>query len=200
MTAWTQEMRDKAAATRAATKAKKEARLAKKEARARFVNGNGGGGQLDRATAGDENAMDNGAGIIQHAEIASSTGGEVEENVSDFDWEEAPLSQAMSHAAEMKREYERVAQIIVRRQNPPKQMWTCWSQENKELVPKSVLAQCLKRGEDGKWKFRDDGRFVVEDGVRRLKPAFCCNFLCYAVYQKNRVTPPAREAQQQAVR
>ena len=181
MTAWTQEMRDKAAATRAATKAKKEARLAKK---------------LQKQTNGNGSVSDHGVVPVIESEPEISPA----EVVQTFDWEEAPLSDAVNRAAEMKREYERVAQIIVRRQNPPKQMWTCWSQENKELVPKSVLAQCLKRGEDGKWKFRDDGRFVVEDGVRRLKPAFCCNFLCYAVYQKNRVTPPAREAQQQAVR
>lgn len=118
---------------------------------------------------------------------------------TEFDWEDAPLAEAISRSADLKRELDRVQAIVLRRQNPPKKMWTCWTElMRKEIeIPRSVTSQCLKRGEDGKWKFRDDGRFVAVDGVRTLQPAFCCNFLCYAVYQKYRVTPPAREAQRQ---
>lgn len=164
---WTDEMRAKAMATRAATKAKKEARHAR--------------------TTSPSNV---------HSEITRTPD---EEIASGFDWEESPLSEAINKAAEMKRELDRVQAIVLRRQNPPKKMWTCWTElMRKEIeIPRSVTSQCLKRGEDGKWKFRDDGRFVTVDGVRTLQPAFCCNFLCYAVYQKYRVTPPAREAQVQ---
>lgn len=105
-----------------------------------------------------------------------------------FDWENSPLSEAITKAAAMKVEYERVAAIIVRRQNPANHKWTCWTQEHRSLAPKTVLQQCLRHGEDGKWKFRDDGRFIVENGVRTLRPAFCCNFLCYSIYQKYRVS------------
>ena len=91
----------------------------------------------------------------------------------------------------MKREYESGSGHRQRRQNPVKNQWTCWTQENKNnpgvVIAKSVLANCLKRGNDGYWKFRDDGRFVVVDGVRTLKPAFCCNNFCYQVYQAYRV-------------
>ena len=170
--AWTDAMRQKAAETRAARKAERRAKA-------------------DVAQLA-ERRIRNPETRVQLPSSAPSNG---------FNWETAPLTECINRAADMKREYERVAQILVARQNPPKKMWTCWSEEHRKdtdsqgnpLIPKSVLAQCLKRGEDGKYKFRDDGRFVVENGVRTLKSAFCCNFLCYAVYQKNRVTPPARE-------
>lgn len=160
---WTDAMRAKAAATRAATKVKKEKRAG------HHSDGNGGS---------------NGISV-----------GSVE-----FDWEDAPLSEVINKAAEMKRELDRVQAIILRRRNPPRAVWTCWTEENRKTleIPRKVLQECLRKGEDGKWKFRDDGRFVVVDGVRTLKPAFCCNYLCYSAYQKYRVTPPAREVQRQA--
>lgn len=162
---WTDEMRAKAAATRAT---KKAGRGENETPSSNGSNGHGTTHQKSRAVLG-------------------------------FDWEEAPLSEAINKAAEMKRELDHVQAILLQRQNPPKKMWTCWTElMRKEIeIPRSVTSQCLKRGEDGKWKFRDDGRFVTVDGVRTLQPAFCCNFLCYAVYQKYRVTPPAREAQRQ---
>jgi hypothetical protein len=126
--------------------------------------------------------------IIEHDNFTRAI---YETGLAAFDWEEAPLSDCITKASEMKREYDRVAQIILRRQNPVRNQWTCWTQEQKHnpevQIPRSVLQQCLKRGDDGRWKFRDDGRFVVENGVRVLKSAFCCNSYCYAVYQKYRV-------------
>lgn len=101
------------------------------------------------------------------------------------------LPELIAAASSAKKEYDRLMSEIAKQQSVPQKMWTCWSQENKHLVPKSVLAQCLKQGEDGKWKFRDDGRFVLENGIKVMRPAFVCNYLCYAVYQRNRVTPPA---------
>lgn len=116
--------------------------------------------------------------------------------IEAYDWEDAPLHEAQTKAAEMKREYDRVAAIIVRRQNPANAAWTCWTEENKKNpeveIPKSVKSQCLRRGPDGKWKFRDDGRFVQVDGIRTLKSAFCCNVYCFSVYQKYKVRPPVR--------
>lgn len=172
---WTDEMRAKAAATRAATKAKKEKR------NARSVQG------------------DNGAHSTQPEDVDGRRNGMGRDISESFDWEDAPLSEAINKAAEMKRELDRVSTIILRRRNPPRAMWTCWTQLMKGQIefPRKVLQECLKRGEDGKWKFRDDGRFVLVDGVRTLQPAFCCNYLCYSVYQAHRVTPKAREVQVQ---
>lgn len=166
---WTDAMREKAAATRAAKK-------------------NGATPVMNFNTAH--------RGAYKPSDPAPIYGFSLDDQ---FDWEDAPLAEAINKAADMKRELDRVQAIVLRRQNPPKKMWTCWTElMRKEIeIPRSVTSQCLKRGEDGKWKFRDDGRFVTVDGVRTLQPAFCCNFLCYAVYQKYRVTPPAREAQVQ---
>jgi len=169
---WTDEMRAKAATTRAATKAKKEARLAKKQQREENHRDN----KTEPVVAAPIHAQPNVAGID-----------------SEFDWETTPLNEIINRQSEMKKEYERISQIVLRRQNPPNVGWTCWSQENKSRVPASVLSQCMKHGADGKWKYRDDGRFIIENGVRRMSPAFCCNYLCYAVYQKYRVMPSARE-------
>lgn len=168
---WTDAMREKAAATRAA----------KKNGGVKTVN---------------INLQEMGLPPIEQLERNIHTIGFA---TTEFDWEDAPLAEAISRAADLKRELDRVQAIVLRRQNPPKKMWTCWTQENKTRVeiPRKVLQECLRKGEDGKWKFRDDGRFEVVDGVRTLKPAFCCNYLCFAIYQRHRVTPPAREAQVQ---
>lgn len=166
---WTDEMRAKAAATRAAKKA--------------------------RRNGGPTEALGHHEGHNGVSSSQPSSGRLSIPPVLEFDWEEAPLGEAINRAADLKREYERVQQIILRRRNPPRAMWTCWTEENRKTleIPRKVLQECLRKGEDGKWKFRDDGRFVVVDGVRTLKPAFCCNYLCYSAYQKHRVTPPARE-------
>lgn len=168
---WTDAMREKAAATRAAKKAGKHVEVG---------NGNGGSSVLVHTQRHVPDELHEVVGV-------------------GFDWEDAPLDAAINRAADLKRELDRVQAIVLRRQNPPKKMWTCWTQENKTRVeiPRKVLQECLRKGEDGKWKFRDDGRFEVVDGVRTLKPAFCCNYLCFAIYQRHRVTPPAREAQVQ---
>jgi hypothetical protein len=69
--------------------------------------------------------------------------------------------------------------------------WMCFTEECRRekgahVIPKAVLAACNKGGEDGKWKFRDDGRFVVNDGIRTLKPAFACNSACFSFYQMSK--------------
>ena len=119
------------------------------------------------------------------------------EDVLPFDWEEAPLEEARQRAADLKREYERVSAIVIRRQNPNNRFkWKCWTQENMSEVPpglkyngQSVRSSCL-RGGDGITqlpKFTDNGNFEIVEGVRTLKPVHCCNFLCYQLYQSKRV-------------
>jgi hypothetical protein len=115
----------------------------------------------------------------------------------DYDWEEAPLAEAEQKAADMIREAARVQAIIVRRKNPNNKFrWVCWTTEHLDLVPpglkyngESVRARCSKGG-DGITqlpKFTDNGNSVMEKGVRVFKPAHCCNFLCYQIYQAKRV-------------
>jgi len=178
---WTQEMRDKAAATRAATKQKKEEREQKRLEKLSKT------GQVEASNEQHrENNRDSAAVVMAEPPIRAESS--IQSSDEKFDWETAPVNEIITRQADMRREYERISQIVLRRQNPPRQRWTCFTQENVELIKKTfpdartVFANCLKRGEDGRANFRDDGRFVVEDGVRRLKPAFCCNSTCYKVY------------------
>src|ERR1700723_533303 len=178
---WTEEMRAKAAATR---QRKKEERHA--------ANGNGdtqtGDGLLPKEPTPD---------AVVHSQRVSKIGQPNHGNGSEshalpnrhaqqpsaevFDWEEAPITEALNKLAEMKREYERVSVIIARRQNPANNYkWKCYTAEHPELVPaslkyqgESVRAKCLKGG-DGVTrmpKFTDNGRFEIVDGIRVRRPA-----------------------------
>lgn len=168
---WTPELKAKAAATRAETKRKKEERLAKKEAN----NGNS-----HVATVPDP--------------VSTGSVVRVEENpvpVSAFNWETASLQEIIERQASMKNEYDRISEIVLRRANPPGTTWVCWTEEQRRLkngieIPKAVATNCARTGADGKWKFRDDGRFEVINGVRTLRPAFCCNSACFSLYQMYR--------------
>lgn len=162
---WTQEMRDKSIATRLAKRQKKES-----EINPSLPSGNGNNGVTSK----------------DHSILAHAYGDPLIHPVAGgFDWNAAPLPEAMTKLADMKREYDRAAAIVMRRQTVPRPTWTCWSQLHKELVPKSVMSICRRGGDDGKWAFRDDGVFEIRDGLRIPNPAFCCNSFCYAVYQKS---------------
>jgi hypothetical protein len=192
MVMWTEEMRLKAAATRAETKRLKLERHQKREAARAEHNPVV---QEVEATHGIEIGERN----VRHNPASNS----VSENSHDqgnrggIDWELGPLADCLQRAAELKRDYERISEILVRRQNPANQhRWTCWTQENFDKVPastkyngQSVRSQCFKGG-DGVTKlpkFTDNGNFEVMNGVRTLKPIHCCNFLCYSVYNATRV-------------
>lgn len=183
---WTDEMRAKAASTRLATKQKKEASRLKRESKSSKIG-------PEKEVMPNEPA-ESIAGLSQ----SDGTGGhraEIKETSAGFDWENCLLVEAINKQAEMKREYERISAIVLKRQNPNGRRWTCWTEENRLAksplqIPKSVLAQCARTGEDGKWKFRDDGRFVEVNGMRTLKPAFCCNAFCYQLYQSYRAAQP----------
>jgi hypothetical protein len=103
-----------------------------------------------------------------------------------LDWESAPLPEILARLADMKREYDRVAQIVLRRQTRNSPRWTCWTQLNKDKVPKTVTAQCRKSGDDGRWAFRDDGVFATKDGIRVPTPVFCCNHVCTEYFLKSK--------------
>jgi hypothetical protein len=172
---WTPELKAKAAATRAENKRKKEERQRKKAER----EANGGEKDIQHSEE---------LGVVERLPQPITISKILEQ---EFDWEDAPLVECINKAAGLKREYERVAAIIVKRQNPANHAWQCWTDIHRNdpayVIPKSVRQQCLRRGEDGKWKFRDDGNFVMRNGVRTLESAFCCNSFCYAVYQSYRV-------------
>ena len=178
---WTQEMRDKAMATRIA---KRQAKIQNVEAvkpKAMHLS------EVGTWPEGGVPPVPNGSNLF--AGMASSR--EVRDSMP-FDWENCPLVEAINKQADMRREFERVSAILLRRQNPPGKRWTCWTQENLNLIrgnfspqnARAVIQACLRSGEDGRQSFRDDGRFVIENGVKRLKPAFCCNAFCFKAYQQ----------------
>ncbi len=166
---WTPERLAKAAATRAETKRKKEEKEARKLAKQAIATG-----QVETTEVVSHEAAQK---IYPQATIPPRNG---------FDWDKAPLAEAINHLADMKREYDRVAQIVMRRQSTNKPSWVCWSQLHKDIVPVSVQKLCRKTGEDGKWAFRDDGVFKTENGIRMPDPVFCCNTYCFEVFQKSK--------------
>jgi hypothetical protein len=182
---WTDEMRAKAAATRAETKRLKMERQQKKEI-ARAENNP----VVQEVEAIPVTHPTNGGGVGRVTVEVLPQG--------DVDWELDNLAECLQRASELKRDYERISAILIRRQNPANRFqWRCWTQENLDKVPvsmkyngKSVRGQCLKDG-DGVTrlpKFTDNGNFVMVDGVRTLKVVNCCNFLCYSIYNATRVT------------
>lgn len=184
---WTDEMRAKAAATRLATKQKKEASRLKREEKSSKI------GQAVHLS--EVGTWPEGEPIPKVPDDIFAYAVSVPQIPHPFDWETCPLNEAINKQAEMKREYERISAIVLKRQNPNGRRWTCWTEENRLAksplqIPKSVIAQCARTGEDGKWKFRDDGRFVIVNGMRTLKPAFCCNAFCYQLYQSYRASQP----------
>jgi hypothetical protein len=160
---WTPERLAKAAATRAETKRKKEERETRKATRSLSPKGN---------PAEESGDKIDGPRIPIHT---SSNG---------FDWNTAPLAEAINKLSEMKREYDRCAGVVMRRQTVSKPVQTCWTQFHKDIVPKSVQSICRKQIEDGKWAFRDDGVFRTEGGLKIPDPQFCCNHMCFAAYQQ----------------
>jgi len=191
---WTPELKAKAAATRAETKRLKQERAQKRaEKQAEIVAEDsklGNDVPLDGYYSDDsKNTL---AKVLPPVteEIALH---EIYAEPKPFDWEKAPIPEILNKQADLKREYERISQIVLRRQNPEGKKWMCFSEEVRrekgdKVIPKAVLAACQKFGDDGKWKFRDDGRFVIVDGVRTLRPAFCCNSACFSFYQMSRGT------------
>jgi hypothetical protein len=103
-----------------------------------------------------------------------------------FDWSCAPLPEALARLADFKRDYDKAAQIVLRRTAANKKVWPCWTQSHKDIVPNSVLALCKKEIEDGRWASRDDGNFKMVDGIRVPDPVICCNHLCHEMYMKSK--------------
>lgn len=100
-----------------------------------------------------------------------------------FDWLTSPIPVIQERLADLEREYKRASQIVLSRTSRLPQTWTCWSQSNKSIVPKSVLSQCRGNVVDGKWVSRDDGH---KDKDGRLSPIVTCSMLCHEVYLKNK--------------
>jgi hypothetical protein len=165
---WTPERLAKAAATRAETKRKKEEREARKQAKSNPVPATDG-------NVAAEILRPSGTPTVAPRILGNG-----------FDWEKAPLDQITNKLADMKREYDKAATIVMRRQSTRKPTWTCWTQLHKDIVPLSVQKLCRKTGEDGKWASRDDGRFREENGLRIPDPVFCCNAYCHEMYQKSK--------------
>lgn len=101
-------------------------------------------------------------------------------------WHKAPLDDAIVRLGELKREYDKAAQIVLSRQSESKPRWTCWTQLHKDIVPKSVQSLCRKSGDDGKWASRDDGAFEMKNGIKVPSPVFCCSAICHEYYLKSK--------------
>jgi hypothetical protein len=177
---WTPERLAKAAATRAETKRKKEERAAKKAAKDAEHN-------AKSHAYGDPLIEPPGPTLEQLAKIPAALESRqkaLQGGTNGFDWEKSPLPEALNKLADLKRDYDRILQIVLRRQSASKPQWTCFTQAHKDIAPQSVQKLCLKNGQDGKWAFRDDGCFrTTAEGIRIPEPVFCCNHLCFAFYQ-----------------
>jgi hypothetical protein len=175
---WTPELIAKAKATRAANKAAAEAKTAKKAAKSDV-------GQHVEVVTLSETADYPVSPLPSIPVVLPPTNG------SGVNWNAIPIDEAMNRLADMKREYDRIAQIVMKRQTQNKPTWTCWTQLHKDLVKtieggKKVLEICKKGGEDGKWASRDDGVFKIVDGLRIPDPVFCCNSFCHSVYLRSK--------------
>jgi len=204
MTIWTPELKAKAAMTRAHNKRKKQERMEKRMAKqAEIVAEDSNIGQEEPKFTPVKYGMCtiHGMGVCppdcpavtinEPLPLPEKLLHELNAEPEPFDWETAPLIECITKQAELKREFDRITQILERRQNPTGMKWMCFTEECRRekgahVIPKAVLAGCNKGGEDGKWKFRDDGRFVVNDGIRTLKPAFACNSACFSFYQMSK--------------
>lgn len=98
-------------------------------------------------------------------------------------WESLPLGDAINKLADLKREYDRAAQILMQRQSRETRIWLCWTAKHKDIVARATLAQCKVRIVDGKWVHKDDG---ARDEKGALSPEVCCSMLCYQSYQEYR--------------
>ncbi len=110
--------------------------------------------------------------------------------VTIFDWWEVPLSQALERLNNLKREYDRAAQIVLQRQSqlPPEPLH-CWVWDNRERpdMPKTAVAQCKRTMADrAKVAFADDGYREEGEPMGKIKSIYCCSMLCFMSYQKLR--------------
>jgi hypothetical protein len=144
----------------------------------------GAGGQVDESDEAGSGSKRQGtrAGVKTKTVLS----GRFMKRSEGFTWENSPLPLVMEKLADFKREYDRVAQIVMKRQAQPAKI-VCWTQEHKNDIPANFRAQAVKQCKkiipDGRWVFRDDGVFTVKDGVRVPTPAVCCSPDCYRAYQ-----------------
>lgn len=115
------------------------------------------------------------------------------------DWEHAALPEAMGKLGELKSAYERIAAIVLRRQekSPPKLF--CWVWENRKTgygggaIPNSIVEQCRKIVDTSKPIFRDDGHYVIKHGVSVREPIVCCSPRCTDIYNRYRNDQKAKK-------
>lgn len=105
-------------------------------------------------------------------------------------WKTAKMGDVLGKLGDLKRAYDRIAQIVLQRQQPAVLIRKCWTVEkdrHKDIVaPRNILNQCRRDVQDGRELFRDDGAFEMVDGVKLQKTAVCCSQLCYQFYQNSK--------------
>ncbi len=111
--------------------------------------------------------------------------------VTLFDWWAVPLPQALERLNNLKREYDRAAQIVLQRQSqlPPEPLH-CWVWDNRERpdMPKTAVAQCKRTIADrAKAAFCNDGfKDRPGDPTEKIRSIYCCGMVCFQAYQSLR--------------
>lgn len=108
-----------------------------------------------------------------------------------YDWWEAPLKDAVEKLNNMKRDYDRAAQIVLQRQSQqPQAPLTCWVWENRMRpdMPKTAVAGCKRSIADAsKAAFRNDGfKDKPGDPNEKIRSIYCCSMVCFQAYQQLR--------------
>lgn len=101
-----------------------------------------------------------------------------------FDWETSPINVIVARQADMKREYDRISQIVTKRLSSEPRVWKCWTQSHKHEVSKNTLAQCNGTIPEGKWMLKDDGYRNAQGQVEPI--VICRSQLCYQEYMQKR--------------
>jgi len=128
---------------------------------------------------------------LAHSNFISGKETKTVHTVEVFDWWEVPLLTAVERLNNIKREYDRAAQIVLQRQSqlPPGPLH-CWVWDNRERpdMPKAAVAQCKRLIADrAKAAFTNDGyKDHPGDATEKIRSIYACSMLCFQAYQQLR--------------
>ena len=134
-------------------------------------------GESSTLTIVEEAPMQEAVNVIHDAVVARNAA----VTSQALGWNDLPLSEAIDKLSNMKREYDRAASVVLSRQSRIPKVWTCWTQDHKQLAGRTAIAQCKGQIPDGKWVFIDNG---AKDEEGNISPIVCCSQICFTVYQQ----------------